>query len=274
MSRMPTRTVSPDDYSTVTEVPGNLITLEALEMLRARYGQAARLGEGKDVLEVACGAGMGLGWLQARARRVVGGDFTDALLRQAQRQYGSRVPLLRLDAHALPFLSRSFDLVILYEAAYYLRRPDLFVAESRRVLREGGLLLVCTVNREWPAFNPSPHSWRYLSAAELRDLLEAQGYEVDLFGAFPVRAPSRRARVVALIKPVAVALGVVPRTMKGKQWLKRVFLGRLVAVPAALSAGTATPGVLVPLIGRAPVTSYKVLYAIGRPTAHSAIAAP
>ena len=37
--------------------------------------RAARLASGKDVLEVACGPGIGLGYLQRRAARVVGGDY-------------------------------------------------------------------------------------------------------------------------------------------------------------------------------------------------------
>jgi protein-L-isoaspartate O-methyltransferase len=58
------------DYSDVTEAHGNQITREALAMMCTRYVFAARLSDGRDVLEVGCGAGQGLGVLRERARRV------------------------------------------------------------------------------------------------------------------------------------------------------------------------------------------------------------
>ena len=101
------------DYSEVTEAVGNRITQEALSMLYTRYWMAASVGQGKDVLEVACGSGQGLGYLAGKANRVVGGDYTEKLLRTAQRHYRGRIPLVRFDAHELPFKEGTFDLVIL-----------------------------------------------------------------------------------------------------------------------------------------------------------------
>jgi len=46
-------------------------------MLVARYALARDRGAGKDILEVACGSGIGLGFLARQAKWVVGGDFTD-----------------------------------------------------------------------------------------------------------------------------------------------------------------------------------------------------
>ncbi len=69
---------SPDDaseFGSVTELPGMGATKEQLSMLHTRYRMAAELAEGKDVLELACGPGFGLGALEANSRRVVGGDF-------------------------------------------------------------------------------------------------------------------------------------------------------------------------------------------------------
>jgi len=91
------------DYSGVTETVGDHVTREALSMLYTRYAFARTLCEGRDVLEVACGGGQGLGYLASRARRVVGGDLTESLMAQAERHYGGRIPLVRLDAHGLLF---------------------------------------------------------------------------------------------------------------------------------------------------------------------------
>ena len=62
-------------YTTVTELPGSGATSEQLAMLYARYALAAGFSRGKDVVEVACGPGIGLGYLARWARRVVGGEF-------------------------------------------------------------------------------------------------------------------------------------------------------------------------------------------------------
>jgi len=252
------------DYSSVTETSGDRITREALAMLYTRYAFAASLGAGKDVLEVACGSGGGLGLLARRARRVVGGDVTEGLLRRARSHYNGRVPLLRLDAHALPFAAESFDVTILYEAIYYLASPEAYLEECRRVLRPGGLVLLCTVNREWPDFNPSPFSVRYSSAAELAGLLRRYGFQPALYAAFPAEHRSVRDQIVSRLKRTAVRLHLVPRSMKGKVWLKRLFLGELMPAPPEVTDAMCAPEPLRSVEGDAPVRGYKVLYAIGR----------
>ena len=71
--------------------PANIkVTPEGAAMLYTRYRFAARFCEGKDVLEVGCATGMGLGYLARHARSVVGGDFTESLLRKAQSHYRGR----------------------------------------------------------------------------------------------------------------------------------------------------------------------------------------
>jgi SAM-dependent methyltransferase len=251
------------DYTAVTEARGTQITREALDMMWTRYAFAARYCDGCDVLEVACGAGQGLGTLSDRARRVVGGDYTRPLLDMARRQYAGRLPLVQLDAQALPFRSGSFDAVVLYEALYYLHDPPEFIREARRVLRCGGRLVVCTVNREWADFNPSPLSTTYFSHAELREMLCAERFSPSLFGAFPVTRETARDRVVSGIKRAAIRLGLMPRTMRGKRLLKRLFLGELVDFPAEMREGLASYREPVSLAPEEPAPGFKVIYAVG-----------
>ena len=214
-------------------------------MIVTRYDLGARVAEGRRVLEVACGAGQGLGYMAERARWTVGGDYHEGLLGLARRHYGARVPLVRLDAQRLPFTSSTFDVIVLHEAIYYLELVDAFVSESRRVLREDGALVVSTVNREWPDFNPSPESHRYLNTRELRALLETRFRRVSVYGAFPIHSSAGRPSMVSLLKRLAVRLGLIPKTMKGKRWLKRLFYGLLVEVPAEITDDLAprAPGV-------------------------------
>lgn len=251
-------------YATITETPGIGATQEQLSMLYTRYRFAASFCKGKDVLEVACGAGQGVGYLARVASRVVGGDIDESNLRFAVERYRERanIEFRRIDAHELPFGGKCFDVIILYEAIYYLERPEAFLDECRRVLREGGLLIICTVNKAWSDFNPSPFSTKYFSSCELMTLLKQHRFNAQLHGAFPVERKSGKDRIVSIVKRAAVALHLVPKTMKGKEILKRIFLGKLFPLPSEVEDGMADYIAPVPISADAPNDHYKVLYAV------------
>ncbi|HEV2489273.1 MAG TPA: class I SAM-dependent methyltransferase [Candidatus Acidoferrales bacterium] len=252
------------DFASVTEQPGLPTTREGLSMLHARYAFAAGFCAGKNVLEVACGAGMGLGLLAKTASRLVAVDFSESLLRRVRKHYGDRIPLLRLDAHSLPFNASSFDVILLFEAIYYLRNPLEFVRECRRVLRAGGVLLICTANPACPGFNRSPMSQRYFCAEELRSLLREFQFSPEIHGAFPWSADTLRDKSVAAIRSAAVRFHLVPRTMKGKALLKKVFYGRLTRIEDEVPEGMSTPVELHPIAAGENPARYKILFALGR----------
>ena len=252
------------DYTTVTELPGNKVSNEQLARTYHRYHTAFKFCEDKDVLEVGCGAGQGLGYLAGRARRVIGGDYTEYLLNLAQEHYRRSVELLRLDAHTLPFKHGCFDVVILFEAIYYLVEPEKFVDECRRVLRKDGVLLLCTVNKDWSDFNPSPYSTKYFSVPGLSSLLNHEFPDVEFCGAFPVSTGTVKDRLMSLIKRMAIHLGLIPKTMEGKEIFKRIFLGKLSAFPPEIEDGMAEYSPPVPIPCDSPNFQYKVLYAVAR----------
>lgn len=252
------------DFSTVTELPGVGATREQLSMLYTRYHLAAAYSKGKEVLEVACGAGLGLGYLARHAERVVGGDIDMQNIRIARESCKDeeRVKLYMFDAQCLPFADDGFDAVILYEAIYYLPEPKKFLKEARRVLRPGGNLLVCTANREWGGFNPSPSSARYFSARELDKTLWEEGFRPRIFGGFPEDTNSLKRRIISAIRKSAVRLKLIPKTMKGKEWLKRLFYGRLTPLGAQVQEGMAPLAPLTELAGGRSECAFKVLYGV------------
>ncbi|HEX5038151.1 MAG TPA: class I SAM-dependent methyltransferase [bacterium] len=259
---MTNATAAAADYTTVTETPGIGATREQLTMLYTRYRYAASFCAGKTVLEVACGAGQGLGYLAQSAKAVVGGDIDQGNLEFATRVYKGRdnIELKKIDAHQMPFEDKSFDVLLLYEALYYLEDPDRFFRECRRLLCPGGLLLICTVNREWSDFNPSPFSHRYFSAKELSESLAGYGFAVETLAAFPVRRETAKDRVVSLVKRTAVRLHLMPKTMRGKQFLKRIFLGKLSPLPSEIKDGMAEYRPPVPVDTCGAVDGFKVLF--------------
>jgi SAM-dependent methyltransferase len=254
------------DFSPVTEVAGARATREQLAMIQTRYSEAARLADGRRVLEVACGPGRGLGLIARRARIAVGTDLTHGLIRQAKDHYGDRLPVLQSDAQALPFVDGSFDVVVLFEAIYYLADSERFLQECRRVLVPGGTILLSTANREWAGFTSSAMATRYLSASELCALLTRHGFSPTVLGAFPHREPraSARSLLVSFVRRTALTLGLVPATLHGRELLKRVFYGPLTALgPEIGEADTDLPRP-EPIPVQTAVTNYKVLFAFGQ----------
>lgn len=254
------------DYTTVTELPGNKASSEQIARLFHRYRFASDFCKNKDILEVACGAGIGLGLLAKVASTIVAGDIDKKNLQLAQETYEGRlnIEIHQLDAINLPFEDKQFDVVILYEAIYYLSQPELFVSESHRVLRPGGMLLLCTVNKDWQDFNPSPFSTRYFSIPELFLMLSEKFTRISFYGAFPTSTNTLKDSLISLIKRTAIALHLMPKTMKGKEFFKRIFFGQLVPVPNDITNITIEYRPPVSISPDSPNSLYKVIYAVAQ----------
>jgi SAM-dependent methyltransferase len=214
-----------------TDVAGEPGTRPQFERLCARYVWASDYVDGRDVLEVACGSGQGLGLLAGRARRVMGGDYSPDNLAIARRTYRDRIPLLRLDAHRLPVRNHGLDTILLLETLYFLPGPDAFVAEVARVLRPGGHLLISVINKDCWDFNPSPLYPNFFGVPELITLLEGHGFEVECFGAFPLDRPTFRQSLFHPLKQLAIRLNLIPTSVQARLWLKRIAIGKLVPLP-------------------------------------------
>lgn len=251
-----------NDYTQVTEVTGEAVSREQIHRMLNRYHWAGGYCRNREVLELACGSGQGLGYLSQTAKRIIGGDYSRPLLRVAQHHYGTRLPLVQLDAQNIPFQDGSFDTVILYEAIYYLEDCASFARECFRVLRPRGTLLLCTANRDLPDFNPSPFSHKYFSPPDFLDLLGPLGFQVQCFADYPVDYHSRKQRVLSWIKRTMVRLNAMPKTMAGKKIFKRLVFGKLVPLPPELTDGMGLPQDPTPISLHEKDTSHKVLFAV------------
>ncbi|HXK24609.1 MAG TPA: class I SAM-dependent methyltransferase [Myxococcota bacterium] len=102
--------------------------------------------EGRDVLELGCGAAQWTLALRAARVRAVGIDQSERQLahaRTAARSAPARAPLVQGNAERLPFRDACFDLVFCDHGAMTFASPDFTVAEAARVLRTGGLFAFC-----------------------------------------------------------------------------------------------------------------------------------
>lgn len=102
------------------------------------------------LLDLGCGMG-GLSVALARAGFAVWPfDYNDAycrITRLRARRHGLTLPVARAAGEALPYPDASFDMVVCWDVLEHVRSLPAVLAETRRVLRPGGLALVTATNR-------------------------------------------------------------------------------------------------------------------------------
>lgn len=254
------------DYTLITEAPGAKATKDQLARLYQRYHFAKQLSTDKLVLEVACGSGIGLGYLAKNARKVVGGDIEEKNVNLAQTLYLSHsdITIDILDAHNLQFPNNSFDVVLLYEAIYYLKETQKFVSEAKRVLSKNGRLIICTVNKDWEDFHPSPYTHKYFSVPELYELLIPAFSEIKLYGAFPVEEGGVKNGVVSFLKRTAVNFNLIPGSLKARVYLKRIFMGKLKPLPEEVYENMSSYEPPIEITENTANKSFKIIYAVAK----------
>jgi SAM-dependent methyltransferase len=244
----------------VTELAGDEVSQEQVERVATRYAWALAYAQGKDVLEIACGTGPGIGLLHKAARSFVAGDISEQILARARAHYGTRVDIRVMDAQQLPFADQSLDLILIFEALYYVPDAQRFADECRRVLRPGGVVLVSNANKDLFDFNPSPHSHVYHGVVELAKLFGGRGFTTRFWGDIPVSQVSWRQKLLRPVKRLVVGLNLMPKSMAGKKLLKRLVFGQMRPFPAELTNDMLAPqSSLRPIDGTRPDTVHKVI---------------
>jgi|APSaa5957512535_1039671.scaffolds.fasta_scaffold94513_2 ubiquinone/menaquinone biosynthesis C-methylase UbiE len=226
-----------NDYSSITELPNTMVTNIQLKRAHQRYVFASKHCDGKVVLEIGCGGGQGLEILSAKAKKVIGCDIDDSNIELCRATYKDRpaIEILKMNANNLEFQDRSVDVIVLFETIYYLKEVTKFFLEANRILSKDGRLIICTTNKDWPNFNPSPFSTQYFSVMELCQLSLANGFNIDMYASFPDIQINLLSKLISFIKRVAVKHHFMPKTMKGKVLLKKIFQGKMVTYPKILN---------------------------------------
>jgi ubiquinone/menaquinone biosynthesis C-methylase UbiE len=116
------------------------------------YVAAADLAPDASALEIGCGAGHLTVALVGRDLNVVAVDASPAMVdataaRVREAQPSQPVAVEVADAHALPFDSGRFDLVVAVGVIPWLHSPAAAIDEMARVLRPGGQLVLTADNR-------------------------------------------------------------------------------------------------------------------------------
>jgi ubiquinone/menaquinone biosynthesis C-methylase UbiE len=251
-------------YKEVTEISGDEISQEQLIRLCSRYYWAEEQCRGKDVLEVACGAGAGLGYLAQSAKSIEACDIDPEIIEIAKSHYKDRFKIVMGDAHQLPFDDSSKDVIILFEALYYIQDVEKFLSECKRILRPNGILLISLPNKSLYDFNPSPLSHRYFTISELNNLLSKYNFKTNFLGGTKISSVSWRQKILRPIKKIAVSLNLVPKSMNGKKFLKKLVFGELIYMPHEIQSTTSEKELFVNLDSNKIDLDHKVIYSISK----------
>jgi len=132
------------------------------------------------ILEVGCGGGALLSFLEARGHRAVGVDILEEAVRLASQAAPSS-QVIRSDAGELPFASGSFDRLVSHHLVEHLDDLPGALEEWYRVLVPGAVVAICTPNRLYPSphiFDDPSHVHVY-ERRELAGVVEDSGFRVE-----------------------------------------------------------------------------------------------
>lgn len=111
--------------------------------------QQKRTPQPYRALDVGCGTATLLSILSRDplAERLVGLDYSPSMIRQASQktihsETGGKISLVVGDSERLPFATGSFDVVTCCNSFHHYPRQARAVAEFRRILRPGGMMVL------------------------------------------------------------------------------------------------------------------------------------
>jgi ubiquinone/menaquinone biosynthesis C-methylase UbiE len=154
----------------------------------ARYRFAEPLAQDAVVLDAGCGCGYGAHYLAMNgAKRVIGIDVAPEAIEYARCRYtAENLAFAMTNVTALAFPSEALDAVVCLEVFEHVADWERLLAESRRVLKPSGRIIVSTPNKQ--VFSPgqrepiNPWHVREYSGDEFASILASYFEDVQLWG--------------------------------------------------------------------------------------------
>ncbi len=132
----------------VTSVDNDFHLFEHLH----RYAIAQAIINGKIVLDIASGEGYGSYLLSKHAEFVFGVDIDEASVKHAQEKYATKRTNLTFKQGStsnIPLETGTVDLVVSFETIEHHDEHEQMIAEIKRVLKPGGLLVISSPNKTY-----------------------------------------------------------------------------------------------------------------------------
>jgi SAM-dependent methyltransferase len=141
--------IAPTFAATNAAMPASLVALG--ERFLALAGVNAR------VLDLGCGAGRDMTWLESRGARMIGADLSRGMLAETRARASGA--LVRMDMRQLGFGMARFDGVWCMAALLHLPKAEAPIAmrEMKRALRPGGALLLALQAGDSEGWEPAPY---------------------------------------------------------------------------------------------------------------------
>lgn len=142
----------------------------------------------QTVLDLGCGTGAGARAIKQRFRRaqVTAADLSPPMLDVARRhsRFWRPIRCVEADARRLPFEPASFDLVFTNLMLQWVQPLDPALAEIRRVLKPGGLLLASSfgpltlqeLRTAWSAADDGVHVNEFIDMHDFGSALQRSGF--------------------------------------------------------------------------------------------------
>ncbi len=208
----------------------------------ARLLELAALGDNCTVLDVGCGSGQTLAWVQQThpGWTTVGLDISQDALSDAR---GEHIDLVLASATNIPLARASTDLIITLDVLHHLPvdgGDSAALREMLRVLKPGGYLLFRTNAQSFPRkADDMTSSYRKYDPPDLRQKLVAAGFEIVRMG-----------RVNAVL-----GLAEIPRELRAR---RRSDAGILAPQPSAPGRADSLKRAWLNLEGRAVLAGWRL----------------
>jgi SAM-dependent methyltransferase len=229
----------------------------AIDPLRPLFERFAP--PGARMLEGGCGQGQYVAFYADQGVHAIGVDFAQTTLRRL-RAHRPDLPLCAADVQCLPFRASVFD--VYYSGGvveHFEQGPERALAEARRVLRPGGVLLASV-----PYFNPLRRAlaswrrdrWRVVRRAEV----DGEPPTDALFWQYAYR-PAEFSQLLE-----AAGFAAIERLAYSVLWGFYDLPGLGAALAARLNRGPTLPSVVPPVEGALTVVRPSRLAAAARPS--------
>ena len=158
------------------------------------------------VLDIGCADGSVLAGLRGVAYRA-GVDQSGAMVHAARRRLAiaigtGRASIVQSDMLALPFPNHSFDRLIASNVLYFCREVPGFLAECRRVGRDGARLGIYVTSKRsmasWSFASATTH--RHFDRADLEEVFAAAGIKREAYRVDTISLPRGIEGLIAIVE--------------------------------------------------------------------------
>lgn len=166
-------------------LPGTMGSAEIAYDHIARYRLAERYVKDKETVDLGCGAGYGTHSLSKFTGSILGVDLSSEAVAYANWSYDT--PGLRYevgDVTDLPYEDGSFEAAVSFEVTEHLERPEALVEEARRLLKDDGIFVTSTPDKQTYSNDRNsvnPHHLKEMYPLEFREILERNFEHVQLY---------------------------------------------------------------------------------------------